>query len=199
MGNRALIIPKGNESIGVYLHWNGGTDSVTAFLRYCELRDFRYFGGDRADGYGLARFIQVVGNYFGGGLSIGVQSVGEDLEKEAEWLDNGIYIVDGWKISERIGNVCQSEGYDLTQMLIDIDNAQPEKERLTEGFIRAEEVEAGDLEIGDNVYFYDTIEQRFELMKIVGIDNLPYVEKYPNHDTINPNNFIRGKVRRVNK
>ena len=198
MGNRALIIPKGNESIGVYLHWNGGTDSVTAFLKYCELRDFRYFGGDKADGYGLARFIQVVGNYFGGGLSIGVQAVSDDLEKEAEWLDNGIYIVDGWEISERI-NPTGREGYDITEMLIDIDNAQPECERLTEDFIRAEEVDVADLEIGDEVYFYNTIDQEYELQKVVGIDDLPYVDKYPNHDTINPNNFIRGKVRRANK
>ena len=204
MGNRALIVPKGMENIGVYLHWNGGLDSVTAFLKYCEMRDFRHFGGENADGYGLARFIQVVGNYFGGGLSLGVQSISDDLEKEAEWLDNGIYIVDKWEIVQRIGYESGHEGYDLTQMLIDIDKAQPKKEQLTEGYIRAEEVDPTDLEIGDEVYFYDYVEQRFTRTNVVGLGNcagyalyMPYVDMYPNHDTINPNNFIREKVRKV--
>lgn len=37
MGNRAIVKPEGKD-IGVYLHWNGGIDSVTAFLKYCELK-----------------------------------------------------------------------------------------------------------------------------------------------------------------
>ena len=55
MGNRAIIKPEG-KNIGVYLHWNGGIDSVTAFLKYCELRGFRAFD----DAYGMARFCQIV-------------------------------------------------------------------------------------------------------------------------------------------
>ena len=44
MGNRCVITTKENYEkggIGVYLHWNGGRDSVTAFLRYCELKGYR--------------------------------------------------------------------------------------------------------------------------------------------------------------
>ena len=63
MGNRAIVKPEGKD-IGVYLHWNGGIDSVTAFLKYCELKQYRGFD----DEYGIARFTQVVGNFFGGGL-----------------------------------------------------------------------------------------------------------------------------------
>ena len=40
MGNRAIITTKkdfDNNGIGVYLHWNGGRDSVQAFLTYCKL------------------------------------------------------------------------------------------------------------------------------------------------------------------
>ena len=41
MGNRA-VITTANEwahgGIGVYLHWNGGLDSVEAFLKYCEMK-----------------------------------------------------------------------------------------------------------------------------------------------------------------
>ena len=60
MGNRAIVKPEGKD-IGVYLHWNGGIDSVTAFLKYCELKEHRGFD----DSYGMARFCQVVGNLFG--------------------------------------------------------------------------------------------------------------------------------------
>lgn len=93
MGNRAILKPI-NSRISVYLHWNGGIDSVTAFLKYCELKQYSPFGGKGADGYGIARFCQVVGNFFGGTSSLGIIPSWE-TEKDAEGLDNGIYIIDG--------------------------------------------------------------------------------------------------------
>lgn len=36
MGNRAVITTT-DQRIGIYLHWNGGKDSVEAFLKYCKL------------------------------------------------------------------------------------------------------------------------------------------------------------------
>ena len=60
MGNRAVITNKPNkgeiweENIGIYLHWNGGRDSVEAFLKYCELRGFR---ATNRDNYGWARLV----------------------------------------------------------------------------------------------------------------------------------------------
>ena len=45
MGNRAVITKDRDlYGIGVYLHWNGGRDSVEAFLAYCDLK--RYRGND---------------------------------------------------------------------------------------------------------------------------------------------------------
>ena len=67
MGNRAVITTVDgwkNNGIGIYLHWNGGKDSIEAFLKYCKLRGFR--NGD----YGMARLTQVIANFFGGELSI---------------------------------------------------------------------------------------------------------------------------------
>lgn len=210
MGNRCLIVPKGQENLGVYLHWNGGVDSVTAFLEYCKIKDYRPFGGKNADGYGIARFCQVVGNYFGGGLSIGIEAITTELTEDyAEAYDNGIYIIDGWEICKRI---CPSgrEGYDLMEMLIDIDKSQPEEEQLGEGFLRAEEVDAADLEIGDKVYVMDyngKVEQ-YTIQGFADNSNLPdfnrpligspYINKYNEvNGKINPNNFLTGKVRRV--
>ena len=210
MGNRCLIVPKGQKNLGVYLHWNGGVDSVTAFLEYCKIKDYRPFGGKNADGYGIARFCQVVGNYFGGGLSIGIEAITTELTEDyAEAYDNGIYIIDGWEICKRI---CPSgrEGYDLMEMLIDIDKSQPEEEQLGEGFLRAEEVDAADLEIGDKVYVMDyngKVEQ-YTIQGFADNSNLPdfnrpligspYINKYTEvNGKINPNNFLTGKVRRA--
>ena len=44
MGNRCVITTRedfDNDGIGIYLHWNGGRDSVEAFLKYCELKQYR--------------------------------------------------------------------------------------------------------------------------------------------------------------
>ena len=81
MGNRAFITDRKKE-MGIYLHWNGGRDSVEAFLKYCELKGYRY---PETDGYGWARLAQVIGNFFGGGLSIGIEPRVYDPG------DNGIY------------------------------------------------------------------------------------------------------------
>ena len=64
MGNRAIITTK-DKKIGVYLHWNGGLDSVNAFLKYCELKGYR---SPDSSNYGFARLCQVIGNYFGSSL-----------------------------------------------------------------------------------------------------------------------------------
>ena len=207
MGNRCLIVPKGNESIGIYLHWNGGVDSVTAFLKYCELKNYRSFNGD---GYGIARLCQVIGNYFGGTLSIGIETITHELTEDfADNYDNGIYIVDGWEICQRI-SPSGHEGYDLTEMLIDIDKSQPVEEQLGEDYIKAEEVDAMELKVGD-VVLVTSCSEKIERHTVQGFadeNNLPawnrpllgspYINMYDDVDgKINPNNFLKGKVRRV--
>lgn len=128
MGNRAII--KGEKSnIGVYLHWNGGADSVEAFLEYCKLREFRDFD----DGYGIARFCQVVGNWFKGGLSIGICECSAQTDEDAKeyYLDNGVYVINNkWEVVKRLDASDYREGYDRLEFLISIDEAQPESERL---------------------------------------------------------------------
>ena len=37
MGNRAIIKGK-NQALGVYVHWNGGYDSVNAFLYILQIK-----------------------------------------------------------------------------------------------------------------------------------------------------------------
>tara|TARA_R100001126_G_scaffold84215_2_gene52623 strand:- start:311 stop:706 length:396 start_codon:yes stop_codon:yes gene_type:complete len=99
MGNRAVIsfkcegVPK-EYSPSIYLHWNGGRDSIEGFLKAHEKADFR--NGD----YGIARLIQLITNWFGGGLCVGV---GVYCQLDTDNFDNGVYWVCSktFKIIER--------------------------------------------------------------------------------------------------
>lgn len=152
MGNRAVITTKENwrnGGVGIYLHWNGGRDSVEAFLKYCELKGFR---SPSSDSYGMARLCQVIGNYFGGGLSVGINTL---WNLDCDNFDNGVYIIDGWEIVDRAyfdGE--EQNSYDLNEMLQDIDKSQPKEEQLGE-FLEKEEREIEDIKVGDEVYFID--------------------------------------------
>ena len=142
MGNRAVIVNKkelkngklSSKQLGVYLHWNGGRDSVEAFLKYCELQHFRT--PDR-DCYGWARLCQVIGNFFGadgGGLSLGID-IATRLDPDNG--DNGVYIIEGWKIVGRMyfDGRKEQQYHPLKDMVLAIDEAMPKADRLGEEFI----------------------------------------------------------------
>ena len=135
MGNRAVITTR-DKNIGVYLHWNGGRDSVEAFLKYCKLKGYRT---PERDNYGWARLCQIIGNYFGGELSIGIDKY-ERLDKDNG--DNGVYIIENWKIVDReFIDWPEQHEYDLISMLRDINNHQPEREKLEDSVIDSVEKE----------------------------------------------------------
>ena len=71
MGNRAVVTVEGSAT-GVYLHWNGGEESVTAFLR--AAKDLGVRGPVSDTSYFYARFVQIIGNYFGGTTSVGIDT-----------------------------------------------------------------------------------------------------------------------------
>ena len=97
MGNRAVIAFESMPSIGVYVHWNGGVESVLAFLEAAKQRG-RTPGGDPT--YALACLVRVIGEFFGrGGDSVGVGPL-EILDTD-NW-DNGLYWVgSNWEITRR--------------------------------------------------------------------------------------------------
>lgn len=139
MGNRAVVTAsrslevKGSSDIGVYLHWNGGRDSVEAFLLYCKLKGYR---SPDSDNYGWARLCQVIGNFFGGELSIGIDKC---CNLDCDNGDNGVYIIKGWDIAGRQYFKGQEQkGHDLKEMLLAINERQPEAERLNEEKLVAE-------------------------------------------------------------
>lgn len=202
MGNRAVIRAEGNCNKGVYLHWNGGRDSIEAFLKYCELRGFREFDDD----YGMARFCQVVGNFFGGGLSLGI------TECTGGCGDNGVYVVKGWEIVGREDfKGSEQKEHDLQDMLKAIDKAQPISQQLGD-FLNAEEVPTNTIKIGDQVYIQE-LDETYKKYEVIGIGkdeyrnghkalNIPYVNKY-NHNgdySWNCNNYIWNEtVKKVKK
>ncbi len=95
----------------------------------------------------MARFTQVVGNFFGGGLSVGIENNVRESEVEDYWLDNGIYVVKGWDIVRHIGGEDYHEGYDLDEFLKEIDIRQPLKEQLGD-FLDAVETPANEIKVG---------------------------------------------------
>lgn len=92
MGNRAVIGfiskegIKNKDSVGIYLHWNGGRDSVEGFLATAK-----QYGVRTSESYGVARLIQIISNTFGGTLSVGVDQI---KKLDCDNYDNGLYWVD---------------------------------------------------------------------------------------------------------
>ena len=84
MGNRAVIQMQGQD-VGIYLHNNGGYDTIKPLL------DVAKTYGIRGDDYGIARLAQMLGNFFGGTLSLGVSTL-DKLDRDNG--DNGTYVVD---------------------------------------------------------------------------------------------------------
>lgn len=133
MGNRAVITaePFSNNSAGVYLHWNGGRDSVEAFLKYCKIKGYR---SPDTDCYGISRLGQVIGNFFGGSTSIGIAP---NDQLDCDNFDNGVYIVKDWEIvGRKYHKGSEQKEYELLEMLLAIDDAQPKKEQLGEKAIK---------------------------------------------------------------
>lgn len=216
MGNRAVITMsksanvQESSDIGIYLHRNGGRDSVNAFLTYCRLRGFR------SDNYGMARLAQVIGNYFGGGLSIGVDQC---CRLDCDNWDNGTYIIDNWEIVGRqYFSGMEQDDYDLTKMLLEIDEAQPEKERLGSDFITAQKISTYELQIGDEVYVPGVDGAKPGCFRVLGFGTdeyrnganvlgVPYVNMYAHIDertgekdfAWNINNYLWEKSYRVKR
>lgn len=194
MGNKAIITNR-NKQIGIYLHWNGGRDSVEAFLKYCSMRGFRT--GD----YGAARLTQVVANFFGGMLCIGIVPYTDDERMVSMGSDNGVYIVEDWEIVGRIypyeGFVEQS-GYDMDEMLKAIDIEQPVGDRLGK-MLDAELMDVSEIGIGDTVFMSDFTGHMHaftvagfgsdRMLNGVNVKGVPYVNKY---GPDNINSYIQG-------
>lgn len=128
MGNRAVITTE-EKQIGIYVHWNGGRESIETFLAYCDLKNYR---PPETDDYGWARMCQVIGNFFGGSTSIGIDKY-ERLDRDN--YDNGVYIIENWKVIGREFQHYDDEEIksadDLEDNLNYLNEKQPKEEQLS--------------------------------------------------------------------
>ena len=205
MGNRAVITSKENfenNGVGVYLHWNGGYDSVSAFLKYCEIKGYRT---PDKDDYGWARLCQVIGNFFGGSTSVGINVVNK---LDCDNWDNGVYIIENWKIVDRkYFNGNEQMEYEMEEMLMEIDKRMPVKEQIGE-YLKAKEIPVNELNVGDTVFIKE-YDEKFVKHKVMGfgedkfvngrnVSGLPYVDLYGAGDySTNPNNYIHTATVKV--
>lgn len=124
MGNRAVICT-GRKPWGVYLHVNGGRDSVEAFLNYCKLKGYR---SPENDDYGWARLLQVIGNFFGGSYSAGFEL---KSHLDCDNGDNGVYVIKNWEIVGREHfDGLEQQNYDLFEFMCEIDSNMPPQEQV---------------------------------------------------------------------
>ena len=154
MGNRAMITNEKRE-IAIYLQWNGGRDSVEGFLEYAKIKQIR--GGS----YGLARLCQIIANFFGGTLSIGL-----NLYDPTFCEDNGIYVIDddfNIVARENFTGFEQCE-YNINEFLAYLDSEQPIP--LGADFLNAQKItDFAKLKKGDKVAFLENGEvQTFEII-----------------------------------
>lgn len=104
MGNRAVITASKSRrhGVGIYVQWNGGPESVLAFLAAAKERGYRAPDSDAP--YAMGRLCGLIHEFFGVGapdsLGLGPLS-GLDCDNH----DNGVYVIGGdWEIADRWGH-----------------------------------------------------------------------------------------------
>ena len=160
MGNRAIILSKNDmladgkinpNQIGVYLHWNGGRDSVSAFLKYCKLKGYR---SPSTDCCGWACLCNVISNFFGDGMSLGIDIASR---LDCNNYDNGVYIIDRWEIVGRLYNHgTEQSNYDVDSFVLELNERMPEQSRMDarvlKELLKAEEVPYQELTMGNVIW-----------------------------------------------
>ena len=199
MSNSGIIVFEDNKDLGLYLHWNGGLDSIEAFFQYCKLT--KKTGGFQ---YGLLSLYQVIRNW-----SIGL---GDIIMNPFNYdTDNGIYIVDKkWNIIDRkkFNGIEQNE-YNLEEFLKELDESQPAEYQLGEEYFKGEFIKREDIKIGDEVFITSNIDYKTKRYKVIGIGidrvlngrnikGIPYIDEYGYRGYENNiNNYLSEEEYRV--
>lgn len=178
---------------------------VILLIKYCELK--RYCVPNAA-GYGWARLAQVIGNFFGGSVSVGIECIRPGFEYCS---DNGFYIIDGWEIVDRKNPPSyEQKVWALSRMLYEIDDSMPKEEQLGHDFLNSKETKTTDINVGDTILFYDSDECKYITCKVEGLGDgvvngsdrtgIPYVGIFGENHKNNPNNYIMTEtVRKLNE
>ena len=127
MGNRAVVTTLGNEK-GVYLHWNGGRDSI-APLAFYAYNFAKGWGKDELEDFAFVA------------KCVGLRPEYDDIKcLDCNNYDNGVYFIDKGQIIGRAflpdyeGWKEQSE-YDFDKFVCDIDSEMPGIVRKGQDFL----------------------------------------------------------------
>lgn len=186
--------------IKYYIHWNGGRDSIEAFLEYAKLHEWT---GENLP----IRLCLIMSVFLDGSLNI---------SNGSEYSDNGVYVVnkDAVIVQRRHGGKEQYH-HDMKELLLAIDEAMPSKYQLGRSYITSEIVPYFNIKKGDYVTFLD-FQGKSVTEPVVGfgqgmangsdLTGHPYVLKYGYGDDDNKkqncNNYPSrrdGMVRKVVK
>ncbi len=125
MGNRAVITTE-DRRIGVYLHWNGGRDSVEPLLAFCKAAEYTR---PEYDGSGWADLCTVMCCFFRRPNAVAVDTL-DALDTHG---DNGVYIIRDWEIIDRenlYDGYEEQISHDFREMLEEYNEALPERMKL---------------------------------------------------------------------
>ncbi len=200
MGNRAVITTP-EKKFGLYLHWQGGRDSIEAFLEYAKL-----IGAESSGLEMLVDLHRIIANFQPGTT---VQIYPYD-KCDTNNYDNGVYIVDNLEIVGReFAPAREQMEYDRQEMMLAIDERQP-KEWQIGVYIQGKPIAAKDIRPGMIVTWIDWA-GNVEVQKVVGrispnkandytrngIDTrgLCYVNRWGSENPAeNCNNYIRDSM-----
>lgn len=182
MGNRAVIIEFGKQE-GIYLHWNGGRDSVDPMLYYAK----HFLNMKLSILTSNIKKVEFVATCLG----VSPEYSSDYTKLDCDNWDNGVYVIDAdFKIIERMffkGE--EQEEYNFINFLLEIDENMPKRFQKGREFIlkylACEEVEkdliytkddkaeeyinydrVNDLlQVGDTIYYHG------EFKKIIGKNN----------------------------
>ena len=113
MGNRAVIAFKAEPKTGIYLHWNGGPESVLAFIDAAKQRGAR--GPEQCD-YAFAALASTIGLFihaesmpgFSANRELLSFGIGPIETLDCDNYDNGLYWIDyDWTIASREYTSCK--------------------------------------------------------------------------------------------
>ena len=211
MGNRALITGK-NSTVGIYLHWNGGMDSVAPFLKYASFHTPLGLGREARDG-GLSTLVTIINNFFGAGDSdlgdyVSITAVDPESLEDCSSGDNGVYVVDeNWDIIQRIDLPSKEQDFFYFDKTLEaIDEAQPEHVQLGKKFLKSKVIPVEEVEVGMTVFKRGIDGWKEHTVVSLGNpeegenvpamypDNSPYTGEYP---AWNINGYVTSKNVRV--
>lgn len=149
MGNRAVIAHK-DSPIAVYLHWNGGMDSVKPLLDYCKIAGFP---SPNEYGDGFTQLGAVAMNFIGDAGSI--ISTKDREPNEFNPGDNGIYWIDkDWNIVERetYDGFTEQNTHDYWEMLVEWQEVQGRGTTIPFHMLATDQVTTDDVSTGEYIY-----------------------------------------------